>query len=132
MRSNPEIHRREPTIALTHTEDVNEFDGGELDFWLGTWDVSWGEHGGGTNRIARILGDHVIHEQFDGRGETARLVGESWSVFDPSGTSGGRRGSTIRAATSISSAGSSMAGSRSAARRPRTGQTPGNEWSSAT
>jgi hypothetical protein len=62
---------------------MSEFDGRELDFWLGTWNVSWGEHGHGTNRIERILGDHVIHEQFDGQGATSRLVGESWSVFDP-------------------------------------------------
>jgi hypothetical protein len=62
---------------------MSEFDGSELDFWLGTWAVSWGEHGRGTNRIERILDDHVIHEQFDGRGERSRLVGESWSVFDP-------------------------------------------------
>ncbi|HEV2006708.1 MAG TPA: hypothetical protein VGQ85_08860 [Candidatus Limnocylindrales bacterium] len=62
---------------------MSEFNGSELEFWLGTWDVTWGEHGHGTNRIERILGDHVIHEQFDGGGETSRLVGQSWSVFDP-------------------------------------------------
>ena len=68
------------------------FTGSELDFWLGTWDVTWdGEHG--ANRLERILGDAVIHEQFeqaterveDGASETASdtLVGESWSVFEP-------------------------------------------------
>lgn len=61
------------------------FDGTELDFWLGTWDVSW-EGGHGTNRLERILGGAVIHERFEeaenGSG-TGTLHGESWSVFEP-------------------------------------------------
>jgi len=60
-----------------------EFDGSELDFWIGEWDVSWGSAGRGTNRIERTLGGHVLHERFEGRDETNGLVGESWSVFDP-------------------------------------------------
>jgi hypothetical protein len=60
------------------------FDGTELDFWIGTWDVSW-TGGHGTNRLARVLGDHVIHEQFEGADDDGggALHGESWSVFDP-------------------------------------------------
>lgn len=27
----------------------------QLDFWLGDWEVSWGEDQQGTNRIERIL-----------------------------------------------------------------------------
>jgi hypothetical protein len=57
-------------------------DGTELDFWIGTWAVSWTGVGRGTNRIGRILGDHVIHERFEGADEDAELHGESWSVFD--------------------------------------------------
>jgi len=63
------------------------FDGTELDFWLGAWNATW-EGGHGTNRLARILGGRVIHEQFeevqdssnDGSGA---LHGQSWSMFDP-------------------------------------------------
>jgi hypothetical protein len=40
-------------------------DGTELDFWIGTWAVSWTGVGRGTNRIGWILGDHVIHERFE-------------------------------------------------------------------
>lgn len=62
------------------------FDGTELDFWIGTWDVSWAgaEAGGGrgTNRIGRVLGDRVIHEQFHGADADSALHGESWSVYD--------------------------------------------------
>lgn len=60
------------------------FDGTELDFWLGDWQVSW-DGGHGTNRLTRILGDRVLLEEFeeappaDG---TAALHGRSWSVFD--------------------------------------------------
>jgi hypothetical protein len=35
----------------------------QFDFWLGTWDVSWGEDGGGTNRVELL---------FDG--------GENWEL----------------------------------------------------
>jgi hypothetical protein len=61
------------------------FDGTELDFWLGEWQVSW-DGGHGTNRLTRILGDQVLFEEF----EEARsadgappLIGRSWSAFDP-------------------------------------------------
>jgi hypothetical protein len=61
-----------------------EFDGSELDFWLGDWAVSW-DGGAGTNRLERILGGHVIHEQFVGvsSDDASTLRGQSWSVFEP-------------------------------------------------
>jgi hypothetical protein len=58
------------------------FDGAELDFWLGRWDATW-DGGTGTNRIERILGGRVIHEQFQGGDADSTLHGQSWSVFDP-------------------------------------------------
>ncbi|HYK96267.1 MAG TPA: hypothetical protein VE011_10435 [Candidatus Dormibacteraeota bacterium] len=63
---------------------ADPFDGSELDFWLGEWNVAW-DGGHGTNRLERILGGAVIHERFeetdDDSGGVA-LRGESWSVFD--------------------------------------------------
>ena len=59
------------------------FDGTELDFWLGEWDVSWDGGGHGTNRLTLILDDRVIHERFAGADADSQLSGESWSVFDP-------------------------------------------------
>jgi hypothetical protein len=58
------------------------FDGTELDFWLGSWDATWGEAGRGTNRLTRILGDKVIREEFSGGGPNGHLNGLSLSVFD--------------------------------------------------
>ncbi len=58
------------------------FDGTELDFWLGEWEVTW-DGGHGTNRLERILGGRVIHEQFEGGDADTTLHGQSWSVFDP-------------------------------------------------
>jgi len=53
-----------------------------LDFWLGTWDVSWDGGGHGTNTVRRILDDRVIEESFDGRDDDSGLVGRSVSVLD--------------------------------------------------
>lgn len=65
----------------------------QLDFWVGTWDLSWppgqggtpaDRPGRGTNVVERRLGDCVIHEHFE---SDDGFVGESVSVYDPrSGT----------------------------------------------
>ncbi|MBI5965754.1 MAG: hypothetical protein HY863_19930 [Chloroflexi bacterium] len=57
-----------------NTQPENEFD-----FWLGEWDVRWGEDGCGTNRIEKILGGRVIQENFS----APDLIGMSVSCFDP-------------------------------------------------
>ncbi len=51
----------------------------QFDFWLGEWDVTWGEDGKGTNRIEKVLGDKILQENFDGGG----LLGMSFSAYDP-------------------------------------------------
>jgi hypothetical protein len=50
----------------------------QLDFWVGTWDLTW-EGGGGTNVIDRPYDDCVIREQFDG----GDFRGMSVSTWDP-------------------------------------------------
>lgn len=50
----------------------------QFDFWLGEWDVQWGEDGKGTNRIERIMDGKVIQENFS----APDLTGMSVSVFD--------------------------------------------------
>ena len=49
----------------------------EFDFWIGTWDLTWGEGVHGTNRIESILDGAVVQENFEGDG----LLGMSVSVF---------------------------------------------------
>lgn len=51
----------------------------EFDFWLGNWDLTWGEKGRGTNQIQRILNEHVVEEHF--RGNDPALEGISHSVL---------------------------------------------------
>lgn len=53
-----------------------------LDFWLGSWTVSWAGGGHGTNTIRRILDDRVIEESFDGTDAESSLKGRSLSVRD--------------------------------------------------
>lgn len=56
---------------------------GDFDFWLGTWNVSWGPGDRvGRNVVARAFGGRVIEERFDGR-PGVDLCGTSLSVFDP-------------------------------------------------
>ena len=52
----------------------------QLDFWLGEWDVSWGDDQRGTNHITRELNDRVIEENFDGNPAMA-FQGRSVSVY---------------------------------------------------
>jgi hypothetical protein len=53
-----------------------------LDFWLGSWKVSWAGGGHGTNVVRRILGDRVIEESFEGSDADGSLQGRSLSVID--------------------------------------------------
>jgi hypothetical protein len=54
----------------------------QLDFWLGSWDLSWtpsgeGDTGKGTNDITLILDDCVVQESFKGAG----FIGHSVSLY---------------------------------------------------
>src|SRR4051794_21470059 len=53
----------------------------QFDFWLGDWDLTWGEDQRGRNVITAILDGRVIQEQFDGLAATP-LRGMSVSVYD--------------------------------------------------
>jgi hypothetical protein len=63
----------------------------QLDFWVGTWDVSWDATpsiaaGSGVNRITRELGGCVVQEAFEGGPTTGGMVGHSVSLYHaPSG-----------------------------------------------
>ena len=53
-----------------------------LDFWLGSWVVSWAGGGHGTNTIRRILDNRAIEESFDGGDADSSLKGRSLSIRD--------------------------------------------------
>jgi hypothetical protein len=53
----------------------------QFDFWVGEWDLSWGEDGKGTNHIRKVYDRCVIEENFDG-GTSIPLKGMSVSVFN--------------------------------------------------
>ena len=53
-----------------------------LDFWVGSWVVSWVGGGHGTNTIRRILDDRAIEESFEGSDAESSLKGRSLSVRD--------------------------------------------------
>ena len=49
----------------------------EFDFWLGEWELTWGENDRGINRIELIMNGAVIQENF----ESEEYKGMSVSVF---------------------------------------------------
>jgi hypothetical protein len=51
----------------------------QFDFWLGEWNVTWGEDGKGTNHIERILDGRILQENFI----APDLHGMSVSSYDP-------------------------------------------------
>jgi hypothetical protein len=57
----------------------------DFDFWVGTWDLTWGEDGRGQNVISKILDGRIIHESFTvfpTEPQTASLSGISVSAYD--------------------------------------------------
>ncbi|MCH7663713.1 MAG: DUF1579 family protein [Chloroflexi bacterium] len=54
----------------------------QFDFWLGEWDLTWGEDGRGKNIINSIYDGCVIQENFDGQ-PGMNLKGMSVSLYDP-------------------------------------------------
>ncbi|MBT3337988.1 MAG: DUF1579 family protein [Anaerolineae bacterium] len=54
----------------------------QFDFWLGDWELSWGEDGRGTNHVSAILNNCVIQEEFDGT-PSILLKGLSISTYNP-------------------------------------------------
>lgn len=59
-----------------------------LDFWVGTWEVSWdepeGKKGRGVNRIEKTMDDSVIQEHFEvHEGRAKGFKGTSISVYQP-------------------------------------------------
>lgn len=54
---------------------------GQFDFWIGEWNLTWGEDGTGTNIIEKILIDCVILENFDGTA-SIKLKGMSVSTYN--------------------------------------------------
>ncbi|MCA9955727.1 MAG: hypothetical protein KC434_13450, partial [Anaerolineales bacterium] len=53
----------------------------QFDFWLGEWDLTWGDDGRGTNVITAVLDNRVIKEEFDGTLSTP-LQGLSVSTYN--------------------------------------------------
>ncbi len=53
----------------------------QFDFWIGNWELTWGDSLKGTNIITKELDGCVIHEHFSD--SLAKFYGRSYSVFNP-------------------------------------------------
>ena len=74
--STPEISELEKVARARTVPEQAQFD-----FWLGNWELTWGDSGKGTNWVSSELNEMVIHEYFDGQ-PSIKLVGESFSTFN--------------------------------------------------
>lgn len=54
----------------------------QFDFWLGEWDLTWGDDGKGSNTITTRYDGCVIEENFNGA-PTMDFKGMSVSTFNP-------------------------------------------------
>jgi hypothetical protein len=55
----------------------------QFDFWVGEWDLTWGEKGRGSNTVTRILDGCVIQESFHGDMENGTVFdGLSVSTYN--------------------------------------------------
>lgn len=56
----------------------------QFDFWLGNWELTWGDNGRGTNEISRILDGRIIHENFNSTpdDDSPPFKGVSVSAYD--------------------------------------------------
>ena len=71
-----------PARSTDQRVSHDPFGADALDFWLGSWVVSWTDGGHGTNTIRRILDGHAIEESFEGSDQDNALKGRSLSVRD--------------------------------------------------
>lgn len=69
------------STETTPTTEVRPPESRQFDFWLGSWDLTWGEDGRGTNVVSKILDGQVVQEQFTGEPSTP-YYGLSLSVYD--------------------------------------------------
>lgn len=53
----------------------------QFDFWIGKWDLTWGEDGKGTNVVTREMNGCVIRENFED--PVSPFRGMSVSVYHP-------------------------------------------------
>ncbi len=64
---------------------MSEEKSSQFDFWLGNWNLTWGDNGRGTNEITRILDGRIIQENFksEPNDQGQYLQGISVSAYDP-------------------------------------------------
>ncbi|HWJ90447.1 MAG TPA: hypothetical protein VNR87_05010, partial [Flavisolibacter sp.] len=66
--------------AQTNTLPCSAAQAAQFDFWLGEWNLTWSDSLHGTNRIEKLFGNCIVHENFnDPRGN---FSGQSWSVYN--------------------------------------------------
>ncbi len=53
----------------------------QFDFWVGDWNLTRSDSLHGTNRIEKLYGNCIVHENFTD--PLLNYLGQSWSVYNP-------------------------------------------------
>lgn len=75
------VHSSASAQESTKEQPCNTPEARQFDFWIGEWNLTWGDEGKGTNIITSTLGGCVILENFDGT-PSITLKGMSVSTFN--------------------------------------------------
>ena len=52
----------------------------QFDFWVGDWQLTWGDTLHGTNHVDKLFGNCTVHENF--KDPKTNFLGQSWSVYN--------------------------------------------------
>ncbi len=70
------------TLSQPAADPCSQPEAQQFDFWIGEWDLEWGDGNSGRNIIEKTLDDCVILETFDGS-PSSGLRGMSVSTWNP-------------------------------------------------
>ena len=76
MQTNKQPNTQSDSAEIAVSDEKRQFD-----FWIGTWELTWGDDQSGTNHVEAILDGQVIQENFDGQ-PSIPLKGISLSTYD--------------------------------------------------
>lgn len=64
----------------TNQKPCSATEASQFNFWLGDWELVWGDSLHGTNHVDKLFGNCTVHENF--QDPKTGFMGQSWSVYN--------------------------------------------------